>query len=298
MSDNCVSKKCFIITPIGSDKTEIRRSADGVINSVIRPLLEKKFDFADVKAAHEINSTGSINNQIMNRILEDDLVIANLTGVNPNVMYEIAVRHATMKPIIHICEEGTKLPFDIIDQRTIFFKNDMLGVDELTKNLKAMIEESMKNEEHRDNPIYNSAKTKIYQDVIINDPKKGLEKYLLERFDNLESKILDYMPKLNKKNIDFKYKENFNLKIKVPDDFNKESFYLEFKNGVESEFSQLKSFEVVEEEIIGKKKIISIKLSINSDEGIPCTYDIKKIITKLKYLNVELLELEGNEVPF
>lgn len=126
------AEKCFIITPIGNSDSEIFRQISGVINSVIKPTL-KKYGFLDIKAAHEISEPGSINTQIINRIVNDDLVIANLTENNPNVMYELCLRHVTAKPIIHICEIGTTLPFDIKDNRTIFYKNDMYGVFELSE---------------------------------------------------------------------------------------------------------------------------------------------------------------------
>lgn len=114
-----LKKKCFIITPIGDEGSETFRMAKGVIESVIKPVLERN-GFEDIKPAYEILESGMIGNQIVDRIVNDDLVIANLTGNNPNVMYELAIRHAAAKPIIHICETGTKLLFDIKDNRTIF----------------------------------------------------------------------------------------------------------------------------------------------------------------------------------
>lgn len=112
-------KKCFIITPLGEDKSEIREKAESVIN-VIRPTIEE-YGYK-VIAPHEIAEPGLITIQILQHILNDDLVIANLTGLNPNVMYELAVRHASAKPVIPIAEDGTELPFDIRKDRTIFYK--------------------------------------------------------------------------------------------------------------------------------------------------------------------------------
>ena len=148
-------KKCFIITPIGNENSDTFRKAKGVIESVIKPTL-KEFGFDDIKPAYEINVSGMINTQIINRIIDDDLVITNLTGNNPNVMYELCLRHVVAKPIIHICEEGTTLPFDIKDNRTIFYTNDMLGVEELKANMVKFMKEIEYDGEYMDNPIYNA----------------------------------------------------------------------------------------------------------------------------------------------
>lgn len=148
-------KTCFIITPIGNSNSAIYRHINGVIRSVIRPCLEKA-GFTKIKAAHEINELGSINTQVITSILDADLVVANLTGTNPNVMYELCLRHAIAKPVIHICEEGTDLPFDIKDSRTIFYRNDMLGVDELKEALETMLREIDYTKDYKDNPIYNA----------------------------------------------------------------------------------------------------------------------------------------------
>ena len=58
-------RKCFIITPIGDEKSDIFRKAKGVIESVIKPVL-KEYGFDDIKPAYEINVSGMINTQIIN----------------------------------------------------------------------------------------------------------------------------------------------------------------------------------------------------------------------------------------
>lgn len=150
-------KRCFIITPIGDIGSGIFRKTTGTIESAIKPVLQQ-IGFTDIKAAHEIAEPGSINTQIINRIFNDELVIANLTGNNPNVMYELCLRHVTAKPLITICEENTKLPFDIYDNRTIFFKDDLLGANELKEELSKVLEVIDYSKEYKDNPIYNGIK--------------------------------------------------------------------------------------------------------------------------------------------
>lgn len=150
-----VERTCFIITPIGEQGTGIYRHINGVIENVIWPVLKEK-NFTDIKAAHHINDPGSINNQVVNRIVNDDLVIANLTNNNPNVMYELSLRHVLAKPVIHICEFGTVLPFDIRGDRTIFYYNDMFGVGELKNDLNKVLNELDFNNIYKDNPVYNA----------------------------------------------------------------------------------------------------------------------------------------------
>ncbi|MEZ2746341.1 hypothetical protein ACBQ16_14185 [Halopseudomonas bauzanensis] len=172
-------KKCFVVTPIGSGDSATRRAADGLINSVLKPLLER-YGYK-VYVAHEISLTGSITRQVIQHVLEDDLVIANLTELNPNVMYELAVRHCSKKPIITLAEDGTKLPFDIADERTIFFTNDMRGVVELTPALEAALDE-LGGSAAVDNPVVRAG-----QDAVIERmDQQDAQSILVDRLDRIE----------------------------------------------------------------------------------------------------------------
>lgn len=122
-----------------------------------------------------------ITTQIINRIIDDDLVVVNLTGNNPNVMYELCLRHVVAKPIIHICENGTTLPFDIKDSRTVFYENDMLGVEELKSGLKEYMDEMDYLKEYSDNPIYNATKMGLLLKHFPNEDGKSMEIALLQK---------------------------------------------------------------------------------------------------------------------
>ncbi|BCG58257.1 hypothetical protein [Paenibacillus sp. URB8-2] len=194
-------KKCFIVTPIGNDNSDIRRAAEGVIDAVIMPtLIDLGFLESNITVAHRMPQPGSINKQVIQRVLYDDLVITNLTGLNPNVMYELAIRHAARKPVVQICEEGTKLPFDIVEERTIFYTDDMMGVTQLQIKLKQTVLEAIK-DEVPDNPLYRVIEGAIIQKSEIS----SVEEYILRRLDGIEQAIVlntsnTHAPNLNKLN--------------------------------------------------------------------------------------------------
>ena len=110
-------KKCFIISPIGEEDSDIRKRSDEILNYIIKPTLNE-FSYEAIRA-DEISEFGLITNQIIYHIVYDDLVICDLTYRNPNVYYELAIRHIVQKPIIQLIDEDEDLSFDIINTRTI-----------------------------------------------------------------------------------------------------------------------------------------------------------------------------------
>lgn len=166
-------KRCFVITPIGEPESETRKKTDGVISAVVKPIVEQ-FGY-DIICPHEMAKNGSITQQVIEEILNDDLVIANLTGLNANVMYELAIRHATRKPVITISEKSTKLPFDIATERTLFYEDNMFQVNMLKQDLEKAIKEPS-NSKEIDNPIFRAKfDLEIRKSLPDNNEGKALE---------------------------------------------------------------------------------------------------------------------------
>lgn len=118
-------EECFFIAPIGADDSEIRKRSDGVMTFIVQKAAEQ-FNLTAVRA-DKISSPGQINLQVIEHVLGARAAVADLTGLNPNVFYEMAVRHTAKLPLVIIAEKGTDLPFDIAQMRTIFFDHTDLG---------------------------------------------------------------------------------------------------------------------------------------------------------------------------
>ncbi len=71
----------------------------------------------------KVSFTGPISRQIVKYLASSDVVIADLTSTNPNVYFELGIRESlTERPTILIARAGTQLPFDIHDQRVVFYE--------------------------------------------------------------------------------------------------------------------------------------------------------------------------------
>lgn len=141
-------KTCFVICPIGKDDSPTRIWADMVFDCIITPAVEK-FGI-ESQRADKISTPGLITPQLIESIINSDLVIADLTDLNPNVLYELAIRHTVNKAVIQMIKKDQTIPFDNQDIRTIFFDIDVRSAHLARIDLRKQIESIIKGE-----PFYN-----------------------------------------------------------------------------------------------------------------------------------------------
>ena len=128
-------KTVFLISPIGKPGTPEHHSARQVLDYLVKKVFHSP-EWAVVRADDE-SSPDSITTQVIDRIVTADLIIADLTDHNPNVFYELAVAHGYERPIIQIMKEGQSIPFDVVDQRVIFYDlSDPASVDAAKESLQ------------------------------------------------------------------------------------------------------------------------------------------------------------------
>lgn len=128
-------RTCFVISPIGKEGSEARKAADQVLKHLIKKALGDDFV---IKRGDEESNPGSITSQIIESILEADLVVADLSGYNPNVYYEVAVAHGYERPTVHIQRSDEDPAFDLKDMRLVRY--DTSDPDLLEKAQKTLTE--------------------------------------------------------------------------------------------------------------------------------------------------------------
>lgn len=87
-----------------------------------------------VEHADEVQTVDSIIDIVLTRIAKSDFLIADTTGKNPNVFYEIGYAHALGKKVILLAQNAKELPFDVRHWRHIIYNIDQPHV--LSKKLK------------------------------------------------------------------------------------------------------------------------------------------------------------------
>jgi hypothetical protein len=108
---------CFVISPIDDEGTEKRKHSDMMLEALITRALEG--ERWTVIRADQISKPGMISGQVIEYLVKSRLVVADLSFHNPNVFYELAIRHVVGLPTVHLIRKGDAIPFDLKDFRTI-----------------------------------------------------------------------------------------------------------------------------------------------------------------------------------
>ncbi len=111
---------------------------DQLYTDVIRPVVAG-CGFEVVRADDEFGP-GLIIADVVRRIQEAEVIIADITPENQNVFYEVGYAHALGKPTILLAEKGKRLPFDVSGFRTLFYENSIAGKAAVEQGLRRHVE--------------------------------------------------------------------------------------------------------------------------------------------------------------
>ncbi len=139
----------FVIMPFEED-------FDAVYHKFIKPEFEG-IQIEDVRfqvsRADDIANLRSILNDIVIQIARSDLVVADLTGSNPNVFYELGLAHALRRSVILLTQNIDDVPFDLRPYRTLEYSTHFAKIDDAKAALRAYAQKFAEGEVRFGNPV-------------------------------------------------------------------------------------------------------------------------------------------------
>jgi len=187
-------RNCFVISPIGETESETRKRSDAVLQHIIAPAAREAGLIA--VRADQLASPGIITNQVIAHILEDCMVVADLTDHNANVFYELALRHAFRKPVVLLIYKEQKLPFDVHGIRTIQYDLSLDGVAQAREDTRKQIVAAMTPDYEVESPVTMAAQlqeisrsTKTENQVLfktVSDQLEATNKTVLDLKESVE----------------------------------------------------------------------------------------------------------------
>jgi hypothetical protein len=111
MENELLSLSCGIIMPISAMDGYPAIHWEEIKTIYID--VAQKCDLSNVKLVSEEKASGIIHTNLIKNLFENDIVICDVSGKNPNVMFELGLRIAFDKPVIVTKDDETKISFDI-----------------------------------------------------------------------------------------------------------------------------------------------------------------------------------------
>ena len=144
-------KKCFVIMPVSKTKSCTSDEWAGIFEHMIKPAVTGcKLGFGCEQAKPR---TGAFIRDILDGLNRADVVIADLTDKNPNVFYELGIRHTLKNRTILIAQNIKHVPSDLRSYWVVTYKKDLTGANEFKKKVREILREMQKNPEKPDSPV-------------------------------------------------------------------------------------------------------------------------------------------------
>lgn len=154
----------FVVMPFGKKPNKTHSyiiDFDEIYNSTILPALNSVNDIVSIREDAELFG-GIIHRTMYEKLVCTDIVLADLSNENPNVFYELGIRHAA-RPYsnILICNKDIehRIPFDISPLRIVFYQlveGKLLPKEQqyLSEQIKKRLQMLLKETPVTDSPLY------------------------------------------------------------------------------------------------------------------------------------------------
>jgi len=161
-------KDCFVIMPFSTSPS----NAEEKWTEIFETFFKEAWNAFNVECYRTKVPRGSITKDIVENLFGASIVFADLTDSNPNVLYELGVRHAFCKPSVMVKAKGSEIPFDVNDYKVFEYENTAKGLEDLKKHISIVLEDIRTYPNKPDNPVWDF---------------RGTSDFLVDYYRNIET---------------------------------------------------------------------------------------------------------------
>lgn len=111
----------------------------GIYDAVIKPTFEEDLKW-ECRHIDELPGAGNVVSRIVKEIAAATLVVADLTLLEPDVLYELGIAHSLGNNVLTLIRRGETVPFDLRSYRTIEYEDSAAGARRLSRDLNAAVQ--------------------------------------------------------------------------------------------------------------------------------------------------------------
>ncbi len=145
------NKTCFVIAVAGPSNSDVRRRSERVFKYIIKPAAEA-YGYTCVRA-DPAAKPGLVTPDTIYHLVNDPLVIVDLTDYHPGMFYQLGIRHMVRKPVAHVVRKEQALPLELADVQTIPYDLSLEGAEACKEELLDFIDYVERNPDDVENPI-------------------------------------------------------------------------------------------------------------------------------------------------
>jgi predicted transcriptional regulator len=175
--------------PFAATKTHSEQYWTNHFENFLKKFLQTKFTSLDIRRSEPIG--GSVLDKIIFEVTQSDIVIADITDFNPNVIWELGIRNSFKHGTITIAEKGTELPFDLKDIGTLFYDFSQhpysIEINEFFVKFEKSINDCLNNPKRTDSPVLEAIPRGMFFEIVKRQENlRKLNAIIIECKDNID----------------------------------------------------------------------------------------------------------------
>lgn len=124
---------------------------------------------------------GRITEQTIRDLLESRLVIADISGLNANVLYELGIVHSFNRPVLTIVDDASSLPFDVRDERVIEVQDDSIPAERKAREIESALARMLEDDYEPQSAVRAASGSRPHAGASGDTISRSMERLILAR---------------------------------------------------------------------------------------------------------------------